>query len=531
MKKSLLLLIALLPMLMARGQSLHCLTTESNRAYIKQLHLDRQQHAEYRTLTTFTNRSIAVYVHILVVNNTPTSTPGQWQAAVDQANQYFSPANMHFTICGFDYVVLGLNQAGWGPGILNYLHDNYDRYGYINLYSTDYFPYGAGLATFPAPGSPDQVVLANEVFGIRYTPQMTGGILAHELGHIFSLIHTHANMGGAVGTDEFVDGSNCTTAGDYICDTPADPNLQGIPNRVDSLCNYTDSVYTDAHGDLFHPDTRNIMSYSRLACYDHFSNQQLLQMRYCLDNVRYYLRSGSLNLVVTNHASRVCSYEPPFVLTPVPAGGVLSGQGVSGNVFSPAAAGPGTHLITYTLPGIADTVSTSDQYATYPDTSRLLQTFTQTFSAGVDARLQGVSLYLNNPVSQQVIVQVYQGPVAGTLLAQDTVLLPADTTTRWFDLDLTSVVAQQNSSWYTLRLQFAQATTVYGSYSNRYDGGQGDSLTDVAFVTRVLPYDANCGANAYIAFSVIEPAKPGFEDFVPTFCVNAPAFTFQVRPA
>ena len=45
--------------------------------------------------------------------------------------------------------------------------------------------------------------------------------LSHELGHYFDLYHTHETSFGT----ECPSGSNCQSAGDMVCDTPADPNL------------------------------------------------------------------------------------------------------------------------------------------------------------------------------------------------------------------------------------------------------------------------------------------------------------------
>ncbi|RTQ49552.1 PKD domain-containing protein [Hymenobacter gummosus] len=47
---------------------------------------------------------------------------------------------------------------------------------------------------------------------------------------------------------------------------------------------------------------------------------------------------------------QICRDETPLRLTATPAGGTFSGPGVSNGEFSPRAAGPGTHAITYTLP-------------------------------------------------------------------------------------------------------------------------------------------------------------------------------------
>ncbi|WP_158293201.1 zinc-dependent metalloprotease [Tamlana fucoidanivorans] len=98
--------------------------------------------------------------------------------------------------------------------------------------------------------------------------------LAHEMGHIFSLSHTHGPSNTKL-TTELVDGSNCDTDGDGICDTPADPMLS-LAN-VNNFCEYTGTL-TDAHGAVFTPDTHNIMSYSRKACRTSFSPMQLARM-------------------------------------------------------------------------------------------------------------------------------------------------------------------------------------------------------------------------------------------------------------
>lgn len=113
-----------------------------------------------------------------------------------------------------------------------------------------------------------------------------GVTLAHELGHYFSLIHTHGMSGIEL---EFADGSNCSSGGDLMCDTPADPRLTG---KVDEDCNYVGKDH-DANGQSYSPDTRNIMSYSPSGCRDHFSEEQLAQILYSFQNNRS-------NLIVTN---------------------------------------------------------------------------------------------------------------------------------------------------------------------------------------------------------------------------------------
>jgi hypothetical protein len=83
-------------------------------------------------------------------------------------------------------------------------------------------------------------------------PENFDGVLSHEIGHCLGLYHTFETAFG----NELVNGSNCITAGDRVCDTPADPN--GAFNS--STCVYTGTT-RDANNQLYNPQINNIMSY------------------------------------------------------------------------------------------------------------------------------------------------------------------------------------------------------------------------------------------------------------------------------
>jgi len=119
------------------------------------------------------------------------------------------------------------------------------------------------------------------------------GTTAHELGHFFTLFHTHGKTNTGT-TDELVERVNCTSLGDNLCDTPADPNLSG---KVVG-CTYTGSDL-DANGDLFMPDVNNIMSYAPNNCRNEFTNGQYDRIRNGLENGR-----SNLNLVFTSFTAR-----------------------------------------------------------------------------------------------------------------------------------------------------------------------------------------------------------------------------------
>ena len=108
---------------------------------------------------------------------------------------------------------------------------------------------------------------------------------AHEVGHYFDLYHTHEVAFGA----ECPDGLNCASAGDLLCDTPADPRLTG---RVSSVnCSYTgsDTPPPGCGSAPYDPPTENLMSYSTKSCRWQFTPQQSAKMIWTAENERPYL--------------------------------------------------------------------------------------------------------------------------------------------------------------------------------------------------------------------------------------------------
>ena len=72
----------------------------------------------------------------------------------------------------------------------------------------------------------------------------------------------------------------------------------------------------------------------------------------CVGSSSEVFQVNQLPVVVFNALGNICLTAAPFTLnTGTPAGGVYSGQGVSNNIFNPAAAGLGTKVLTYTYTG------------------------------------------------------------------------------------------------------------------------------------------------------------------------------------
>lgn len=137
-------------------------------------------------------------------------------------------------------------------------------------------------------------------------------VLSHEFGHCLGLFHTHSGRGcnDYANCSENINGSNCSTCGDLVCDTPADPCLSG---NVDINCNYI--------GDpSFSPDVHNLLSYSPPLCLSHLTVGQTLRIHATIltyntifDNRSYkpYLSGPNYNLVCTSGATFTVNNLPP----------------------------------------------------------------------------------------------------------------------------------------------------------------------------------------------------------------------------
>lgn len=108
--------------------------------------------------------------------------------------------------------------------------------------------------------------------------------LAHELGHFFGLQHTFGNNTKENSTEELPDASNCKTEGDFICDTPADPN--GLINKK---CQFIGLSDKQKHN--FNPFVNNFMSYYKNSCKNDFTDGQYIAMNQFANKFRTYLKS------------------------------------------------------------------------------------------------------------------------------------------------------------------------------------------------------------------------------------------------
>ena len=196
----------------------------------------------------------------------------QLEAAMQNLNQLWRPFGIQFFIYGeIDYSIQDRDFY-----ILPNVDANQDALRQINSVPNTinvYFTNLQGNITGQARFTKDTA----QGLLLDYTAMSGQGsgyyrleVFAHEMGHYFDLYHTHETGGGI----ECPSGSNCDTAGDLICDTPADPKLDQ-PGFVDALtCTYTNLAATPAGcTGVYNPPVRNLMSYS--ICSNEFTPGQI----------------------------------------------------------------------------------------------------------------------------------------------------------------------------------------------------------------------------------------------------------------
>ena len=199
----------------------------------------------------------------------------------ERLDQAITDANGHYATTGIVFFRLG--AIDWIDSDEWYSTSTLDEIdamrttnlvpGAINIYFTEILDYESGalcgISAFTF-SSVQSIALRNSCVA---DPDGLGNhsTFSHEIGHYFDLFHTHETALGS----ERVDGSNCTIAGDLLCDTPADPGLGS--GNVDESCVYTGSA-VDSNGDPYVPDPTQLMSYSLKHCRDNFSAQSLVRI-------------------------------------------------------------------------------------------------------------------------------------------------------------------------------------------------------------------------------------------------------------
>ncbi|MBO6607210.1 T9SS type A sorting domain-containing protein [Psychroserpens sp.] len=281
------------------------LTPESER-YLQELQPQiKQYEQEFYALQAQRNSSTAVTsvpvkAHVL---RTDAGTGGLTESQINSAfaimNGYYANANLEFFLCEGINFINNSTFYNFTTSEEADLRAAYNVDNVINIYFANEVTNSnnqglCGYAYFP--GGPEVILMNNNC-------AMNGSTLSHEMGHFLGLSHTHGNSNTNL-TNELVDGSNCESAGDFICDTPADPQLSG--SNVTAACNYI-GVEFDANGDQFQPNPLNIMSYSRKSCRTEFSTGQYARVYAVYQASRASMACPSFNIDIASSFTRDCT--------------------------------------------------------------------------------------------------------------------------------------------------------------------------------------------------------------------------------
>lgn len=249
-------------------------------------HFDRSrsQRQQFNGLRSSTVRWLPIQFHEGIATSGTNATPRIYYDLINShlaaLNQLFAPYNIQFFECAIKKNIA--NNALFGfDSSEEPLLSPYETPNVINVY----FFQSVSNNGNPVCGYSYLPPSADRVFISKGCTEQA--IFLHEMGHYLGLYHTHGKTNGL--TDELVNGSNCLTAGDEICDTPADPNLN---TGVMYGCNYI-GTGRDANGAPYQPDPTNLMSYSHVSCKNRFTPQQLNRMAYTVLNDRAYLTGCS----------------------------------------------------------------------------------------------------------------------------------------------------------------------------------------------------------------------------------------------
>ena len=227
--------------------------------------LYRQQTGMYDQPIPLSSGIITVYVKVHSV----TYSNGSGLVTDFQAEQTIANLNTGFEGTGFQFVLLdgvvAIPNDEWVGGLLDLspIVTDYPQTPYAaNVY---FFPefFACGVGTFTTDGPWGDLRFVGLKPDCVLAPLAPVGqdveVVSHEFGHFFDLLHTHETASGQA----CVDGLNCAEAGDFCCDTPADPNLQDTQLFYPGCVVFPNSTWgPPCGGDQWQPDPTNFMSYA-----------------------------------------------------------------------------------------------------------------------------------------------------------------------------------------------------------------------------------------------------------------------------
>ncbi len=256
--------------------------------------LDEQSLARETRSNDFYDLPIAMHI-VRQSNGTGGISAAEVEASIDSAIILFAQVNVSIyeiqpvNFIDEDFFYFDMSSSTQMDSL-----KRYDKVANaVNIYwvpSSSGFGY-CGISSFPSSGV--QGIIMNNNCGGLLSKNST---LVHEIGHYFNLMHTHEPAFGI----ECPNGSNCTTAGDLVCDTPADPNVSGhVGLPPDCLYDNFASPPGGCDATPYSPPVDNIMSYSRQSCRDILTPGQVDRFRFAVEKLRPELATLINGVLIT----------------------------------------------------------------------------------------------------------------------------------------------------------------------------------------------------------------------------------------
>lgn len=227
----------------------------------------------------FGTQQIPIQAHIVRLDN------GTGGLTLTELNEGIARLNHYFHLVGIEFFIAGVNYIDDS--------DHYDLEDPVASFDTQidamavgntsttavnvYFvntlgTYGTGKSSFPEDNvQKNRITMKNfEVTNVR--------TFVHEFGHYFSLLHTFETSHGTEHVTRTGSNANCSTKGDLLCDTEAEPTpYTATWGYNTSTCVYT-GTDTDPLSVSYTPQTDNLMSYYR-QCRHTFTAGQMNKMQ------------------------------------------------------------------------------------------------------------------------------------------------------------------------------------------------------------------------------------------------------------
>ena len=342
---------------------------DEKREILENFEREYYQLKENRTSTAITN--VPVKIHIVTQASGATSiSESDIIAEIEEANSYLVNSFLEMNICDEVNYIADNNLYEFDTADQGQLYSYHDP-DILNIYFVESISSGGnGICGYTyLPGSNSQyydvIVMDNQC-----TTNNSGDTLLHEFGHHWNLIHTHGVQNGTL-TDELVNGSNCETAGDRICDTPADPQLNGS-NVSNVSCVYNGND-TDGQGQPFDPDTSNIMSYSPQSCTNTLSDGQFARMYAGYHAFKSYYKCPSFNIDFNTDQNQDCDDNMSVDFTDTSVGAISWQWDVDGD-----------DVIDYTVQNPSHTYTPGDYDVTLTITNSNSSSITKVFPSYIN---------------------------------------------------------------------------------------------------------------------------------------------------